>query len=79
MDIEELKQFVKQVGWGFLATTDGRKVGVRPMAGSTALLLHCSPALFCPTSPDYVIIKMSPDNVRVMESADMKYEQVKLK
>jgi hypothetical protein len=49
------------------------------MAGSTALLLHCSPALFCPTSPDYVIIKMSPDNVRVMESADMKYEQVKLK
>ena len=33
MNLEELKQFIKQVGWGFLATTDGRKVGVRPMGG----------------------------------------------
>jgi hypothetical protein len=33
MNLEELKQFIKQLGWGFLATTDGRKVGVRPMAG----------------------------------------------
>ena len=35
MDTEEVKQFTKQVGWGFLATTDGRKVGVRPMGGLT--------------------------------------------
>ena len=33
MNLEELKQFIKHTGWGFLATTDGRKVGVRPMAG----------------------------------------------
>ena len=32
-----------------------------------------------PASPDYVIIKMSPDNVRVMDSTDMKYTQLKLK
>jgi len=24
MNLEELKQFIKQVGWGMLATTDGR-------------------------------------------------------
>jgi general stress protein 26 len=33
MTLDELKQFIKQVGWGFLATTDGRIVGVRPMGG----------------------------------------------
>ena len=33
MNLEELKQFIKQLGWGFLATTDGRIVGVRPMGG----------------------------------------------
>ena len=33
MDLEGLKQFIKQLGYGFLATTDGRKVGIRPMAG----------------------------------------------
>ena len=26
MDIEELKQFTKQIGWSFLGTTDGRTV-----------------------------------------------------
>jgi uncharacterized pyridoxamine 5'-phosphate oxidase family protein len=31
MNIEQVKQFTKQVQWGFLATTDGRKVGVRPI------------------------------------------------
>jgi len=25
MNIEQLKQFIKEVRWGFLATTDGRK------------------------------------------------------
>jgi len=35
MDIEQVKQFIKQVHWGMLATTDGQKVGVRPMGGLT--------------------------------------------
>jgi len=32
-----------------------------------------------PTSTDYVVIKMTPDNIRAMEGTDMKYSQVKLK
>jgi len=136
MTLEELKQFIKQVGWGYLATTDGRKVGVRPMAGliwkdncllcatskksdKVAQLTKVPYAEYCfcdsagkhvriagpcsisvdnaeklllynavpelkdyisdPASPDYVVLKMSPDNIRVMDSADMKYEQVRLK
>ncbi len=136
MNIEEVKQFTKQVGWGFLATTDGRKVGVRPMGGLTwnqselwgatfaasdkvtqlgkvpyaeycfcdsagrhvriagpcsisadnnekLWLYKAVPALkdhiSDPASPDYVVIKMTPDMVRSMESTDMKYTQVKLK
>ena len=136
MNIEELKQFIKQVGWGFLATTDGHKVGVRPMGGFAwkAHQLLCATfsesdkvaqlgkvpyAEYCfcdsagkhvriagpctistdnaeklwlynavptlkdhiadPAAPDYVVIKMTPDNIRFMESTDMKYTQVKLK
>ncbi|MEN6308745.1 MAG: pyridoxamine 5'-phosphate oxidase family protein [Anaerohalosphaeraceae bacterium] len=33
MNFNELKAFIQQVQWGYLATTDGRTVGVRPMAG----------------------------------------------
>ena len=33
MNIEEVMKFMKEVGWGTLATTDGQKVGVRPMGG----------------------------------------------
>jgi len=136
MTLEQVKDFIKQIGWGFLATTDGHKVGVRPMAalawkdGCFLCATHASSdkiaqlkkvpyAEYCfsdsagkhvriagpcsvstddaeklwlykelpglkdyvsgPTSPDYVIIKMTPDNVRVMDSTDMKYTQVKLK
>jgi general stress protein 26 len=136
MNLEELKQFIKQVGWGMLATTDGHKVGVRPMAavvwkdGCFLCATHASSdkvaqlkkvpyAEYCfcdsagkhvriagscsvsadnaeklwlykelpglkehvsgPTSPDYVVLKMTPDNIRVMEGTDMKYTQVKLK
>jgi general stress protein 26 len=136
MKLDELKQFIKQVRWGMLATTDGRKVGVRPVAGLAwnekelwcatfsasdkvaqiqkvpyAEYCFCAPTgrhvriagpcsistdnaeklwLFNavpglkdyipdPTSPDYVIIKMSPDNVRAMETTDLKYSKVKLK
>jgi uncharacterized pyridoxamine 5'-phosphate oxidase family protein len=33
MSMEEVKDFMREVGWGILATTDGEKVGVRPMGG----------------------------------------------
>ena len=33
MSMEEVKDFMKEVGWGILATTDGEKVDVRPMGG----------------------------------------------
>ncbi len=33
MNFEELKSFMKQVGWGFLATTNGDRASVRPMGG----------------------------------------------
>jgi uncharacterized pyridoxamine 5'-phosphate oxidase family protein len=133
MNFEELKQFVKQVGWGYLATSDGRTVGVRPMGGlewkGSELLCATSSGsdkiaqlksvpyaeyCFCdssgkhvriagpctvstddaeklwlykavpalkehipdPASPDYVVIKMSPDNVRAISGTDMKYTKV---
>ena len=136
MTFEQVKQFIKEVHFGFLATTDGRKVGVRPMGGlawkdssllcatfsesdKVAQLQKVPYAEYCfcdstgkhvriagpctvssdsaeklwlykavpvlkdyisdPTSPDYVVIKMTPDNIRAMESTDMKYSQVKLK
>jgi len=136
MDIEEVKQFITEVRWGFLATTDGQKVGVRPMGGlawnqnelwsatfasfdKVAHLKQVPYAEYCfcdsagkhvriagpctistdnadklwlykavpvlkdyisdPASPDYVVIRMSPDNIRVMETTDMKYTQVELK
>ena len=31
MSLETVKNFMKEVGWGLLATSDGNKVGVRPM------------------------------------------------
>jgi len=33
MSMEEVKSFMREVGWGDLATTDGEKVGIRPMGG----------------------------------------------
>jgi general stress protein 26 len=33
MNLDDVKSFITQVHWGMLATTDGRKVGVRPMGG----------------------------------------------
>ncbi len=136
MNIEQLKQFIKQVDWGYLATTDGQKVGVRPMGGlawkdndflcatfassdKVAQLREVPHAEYCfcdstgrhvriagpctistdndeklwlykavpglkdyisdPASPDYVVIKMTPDNIRFMETTDMAYSQVKIK
>ncbi len=136
MNIEQVKQFIKQVQWGFLATSDGQKVGVRPMGGmawkeneflcatfassdKVAQLKKVPYAEYCfcdstgkhvriagpctistdndeklwlynavpvlkdhisdPASPDYVIIKMAPENIRFMDPTDMKYTQVELK
>ena len=31
MNLETVKNFMKEIGWGFFATSDGNKVGVRPM------------------------------------------------
>jgi len=60
--------------------TDGQKVGVRP---PPIPLFTCSPVHLSgaarPASPDFVVIKMTPENIRFMESTDMKYSQVKLK
>jgi len=33
MNLEEIKEFMKGVPWGILATSDGRRVGARPMGG----------------------------------------------
>lgn len=135
MNLEDVKNFINQVHWGTLATSDGRKVGVRPMAGlawkdnqlwcatsvATDKVVHLKRvpyAEYCfaqpsgkhiriagpctistdnaekrwlydavptlkehildPASPDYVIIKMTPDNIRVMKSNFM-YEPVVIK
>ena len=136
MNIEQVKQFVKEVDWGFLATTDGKKVGVRPMGGlawkdndflcatfassdKVSQLKKVPYAEYCfcdsavkhvriagpckvstdkaeklwlyeaipilkdyiedPASADFVVIKMTPDNIRAMSGTDMKYSQVELK
>jgi uncharacterized pyridoxamine 5'-phosphate oxidase family protein len=31
MTFDDVKKFIEEVGWGFLGTTDGSEVGVRPM------------------------------------------------
>jgi uncharacterized pyridoxamine 5'-phosphate oxidase family protein len=135
MNIEELKQFIKEVGWGFLATTDGKKVGVRPIGAvawkdneflcatfassdKVAQLGKVPYAEYCfcdstgkhvriagpctvstdnaeklwlykalpdlqehvsdPASPDYVVLKMTPENIRSM-NPDFSYSKVEMK
>ena len=135
MNIEEVKQFIKEVSWGYLATTDGQKVGVRPMAAvawkgndflcatfassdKVAQLGKVPYAEYCfcdatgkhvriagpctistdndeklwlynavpdlknyvndPLAPDYVVIKMTPDNIR-STNPDFTYHQVDIK
>ena len=134
MTLDEVKQFTKEVPWGMFATTDGHKVGTRPMSGlawkgnqlwcasfsktdkaaqlkkvpyaeycfcdaggkhvriagpctvstdnAEKLWLHKAvPALkdYIPdaAAADYIVIKMTPDNVRVT-GPDFRYEQVKI-
>ena len=135
MNLEDVKNFIKQVPWGMLATSDGRKVGVRPMAGlywnqnqlwcataastdKVAQLKKVPHAEYCfcdasgkhvriagpckistdnteklwlykavpalkdhiadPASPNYVVIKMTPNNIRVT-NPDFTYGKVELK
>ncbi|MHC4524578.1 MAG: pyridoxamine 5'-phosphate oxidase family protein [Planctomycetota bacterium] len=135
MNLEQVKEFINQVHWGTLATSDGRTVGARPMAGLAwkENQLWCATSAdtdkitqlkkvpyaeycFCdtsgkhvrvagpciistdnteklwlyeavptlkdhipdPASPDYVVIKMIPDNIRIM-NPDFTYQPVGIK
>ena len=134
-NLEEVKGFMKKVPWGMLATTDGQKVGVRPMSGlawkenelwcatsdmsdKVAQLKKVPYAEYCfcdaeckhvriagpctistdndeklwlykavpalkdyisdPDPPEYVVIKMTPDNIRFMGGTDLEYTQIAL-
>lgn len=135
MNIEEVKTFMKEVGWGALATTDGEKVGARPMGGwawmgnelwcatgassdKIAQLRRVPYAEYCfcdkegkhvrisgpctisednndklklyealpalkdhiedPASPEYVLIRMRPERIRLMATADLTYRDIEL-
>jgi uncharacterized pyridoxamine 5'-phosphate oxidase family protein len=135
MSLEMVKSFMKKVGWGFLATSDGKKVGVRPM-GSCVWMdneLWCATRIgtakvlqlrevpyaeycFCdregkhvriagpctistnnddklklyeavpilkkfykdPSTPEYVVIRMKPDRIRLMAQAGKGYEDIEV-
>jgi general stress protein 26 len=135
MDIENVKQLMKEAGWGFLGTTNGKTVGVRPMSGwawvqdelwcasmkstdkiSQLQTVPYAEYCFCakdgkhlrisgpcaissdnaeklklyntvpalkdhiddPASPEYVVIKLTPDSIRMMEATDLTYNQIEL-
>jgi general stress protein 26 len=122
MDFETVKDFMKQAGWGFLATSDGNKVGVRPMGScvwidnelwcasrdktdKVAQLRKVPYAEYCvstregthvriagpctisttlkryykdPLSPEYVVIRMKPERIRIMAQTGKGYEDVKI-
>jgi general stress protein 26 len=136
MNLEDVKKFMKEVGWGILATSDATKVGARPMSGwawkgsqlwcatgessdKIAQLRKVPYAEYCfcnsqgkhvriagpcsisndnddkiwlykavpalkeyvsdPTAPQYSVIKMTPENIRYIESTELVYKQVDLK
>ncbi len=136
MNLEDVKKFMKAVGWGILATSDGAHVGARPMGGwawkesqflcatlessdkiAHLRKVHYAEYCFCnpqgkhvriagpctistsndeklwlykavpalkkyisdPAAPKYVVIKMTPDNIRCAETTDLRYTKVKLK
>ena len=133
MNLEMAKNFMKEVGWGFLATSDGNKVGVRPI-GSCVWMdneLWCATTdktekivqlrkvphaeyCFCdregkhvrisgactistnnddklklyeavpilknyikdPSAPEYVVIRMKPEHIRLMAQGGKGYEDI---
>ena len=135
MDMNEIKKIMKEAAWGFLGTTDGKTVGVRPMGGwawiegelwcasmkstdKISQLLENPYAEYCfcdkeakhvriagpctvssdsdeklrlynavpilkdhiddPASPEYVVIKLTPDRIRMMEATDLNYKEIEL-
>jgi len=135
MNLEKVKEFIKEIPWGVLATSDGQKVGARPMAGlawnenelwcatdasseKIAQLRKIPYAEYCfcdtagkhvriagpckistdnddklwlykivpalkdyisdPAAPEYVVIRLMPENIRFMENTDLQYTQVEL-
>jgi len=135
MNMEDVKKLMKEAGWGFLGTTDGKTVGVRPMGGwawmedelwctsmkstdkiSQLRVVAYAEYCFCtkegkhvriaglcaissdndeklrlysanpilkdhiddPASPDYVVIKLKPDRIRMMEATDLSYQEIDL-
>jgi len=135
MNMEDAKQLMKEVGWGFLGTTDGKTVGVRPMGGwawmedelwcasmkstdKIAQLQAVAYAEYCfctkeakhlriagpctissenneklrlynanpilkdhiddPASSEYVVIKLRPDRIRMMEATDLTYQEIEI-
>lgn len=133
MTLENVKAFMKEVGWGTLATSDGKTVGVRPMgscvwfgaelwaateaSSDKVMQLKALPrAEYCfarsdgthvrisgvcaistdndvkrkvydavpllkdyiddPASPDYVVIRMTPDRIRYSSISDPAYTEV---
>lgn len=134
MYIDRVRSLMKEVGWGTLATTDGKTVGARPMGGWAWFgeELWCATSgasekvgqlrvvpyaeyCFCkpdgehvrlagpcsistdnddklklyqtvpllknyiedPADPDYVVIRMKPDRIRMIQK-DMTYQEVTL-
>jgi len=135
MNFQTVEDFMKEVGWGFLATSDGKKVGIRPMgscvwignelwsatrAGSdkTVQLGKVPYAEYCfsdsqgkhvriagpctistdnsdklklyeavpvlkkyykdPSSPEYVVIRMKPERIRLMAQTGRGYENIEV-
>jgi general stress protein 26 len=135
MNMNDVKQLMKEVGWGFLGTTDGNTVGVRPMGGwawmenelwcasmkstdkiSQLQAVPYAEYCFCnkearhlriagpcmissdndeklrlyntnpvlknhiddPASPEYVVIKLRPDRIRMMEATDLTYQEIEI-
>jgi uncharacterized pyridoxamine 5'-phosphate oxidase family protein len=135
MSLKTVKSFMKEVGWGFLATSDGKKVGVRPIGscvwignelwcatriGTTKVLqlkeVPYAEYCFCdregkhvriagpctistnngdklklyeavpvlkkyykdPSTPEYVVIRMKPERIRLMAQAGKGYEDIEV-
>jgi uncharacterized pyridoxamine 5'-phosphate oxidase family protein len=135
MRLEMIKSFMREAGWGFLATSDGKNVGVRPMgscvwidnelwcatrAGSEKIVqlrkVPYAEYCFCdregkhvrvagpctistnnkdkfklyeavpvlkkyykdPSTPEYVVIRMKPERIRLMAQTGKGYEDIEV-
>jgi len=135
MSLEVVKSLMREIGWGFLATSDGKKVGVRPMgscvwidnelwaattdgteknvqlrdvpyaeycfcdregkhvriagpctistnSGDKLKLYEAVPILKKyikdPATPEYVVIRMKPERIRLMSQAGKGYEDIEV-